>query len=91
MRLEHFPSLIEVTLSRRNLLTLLAYLEGHPADYEATISLPGQPHLIVTAEPDDAHYSQRQPGPMNEETERFIAEFDRRSQRLADGLAEEKE
>lgn len=72
------PAQIRIALSRRNLLTLLAKLEGHPPMSACTISFPGsreEPALVVTAEPDDLHYRGRAvpPGPMHPDTEAWIA------------------
>ena len=72
------PAQIRIALSRRNLLTLLAKLEGHPPRSACTISFPGaaeEPALVVTAEPDDLHYGRRAapPGLMHPETEAWIA------------------
>ena len=68
---------VVVTLSRRNLLTLLAKLDGHPPNSACTIVLPGDegPDLQVRAEDDDAHYQQRPepPGAMHPETESHLA------------------
>lgn len=47
-----------VVLSRRNLLSLLAKLDGHPPDSACTISGPEvYPATAVVAEEDDAHYA----------------------------------
>jgi len=67
-----------VTLSRRNLLTLLAKLDGHPPNSACTIVLPGGgegPGLVVRAEENDAHYQARPepPGPMHPDTEARMA------------------
>lgn len=65
-----------VTLSRRNLLTLLAKLDlegsactimGDKMECEGEL-------LMVTAEEDFEHYGDRRPGPMSEETEFTLAE-----------------
>jgi hypothetical protein len=47
-----------VTLSRHNLLTLLAKLDGYPSNSACTIALPGVegPELVVRAEENEAHY-----------------------------------
>ena len=72
------PAQIRIALSRRNLLTLLAKLEGHPPMSACMISFPGaneEPALVVTGEPDDVHYGRRaaSPGPMHPDTEAWIA------------------
>lgn len=66
-----------VTLSRRNLETLLAKLDGFPTDSVASLTLnlghagEGEWALIVHAQEDRDHYPRlgREPGPMHPETE----------------------
>ncbi len=62
-----------VTLSRRNLLTLLAKLDGHPPHSACTILLPGGEgaQLLVRAEENDEHYEKRSepPAPAHPDTE----------------------
>lgn len=61
---------VTVTLSRRNLLTLLAKLDGHPPNSGMTIS---SGELTVIAEEDETHYANRPPaGPMHPDTEDAI-------------------
>ena len=66
---------VVVTLSRRNLETLLAKLSGYPPMSAATILLRGDgnatPDLRVQAEADELHYGQRvePPGGMHPATE----------------------
>lgn len=65
----------EVVLSRRNVLSLLAKLDGYPAGSAATlISSDDQPTVIVHAEEDKLHYAKmgRAPGPMHPTTEQAI-------------------
>jgi hypothetical protein len=65
-----------IELTRRNLLALLAKLDGHPPNSACTICSPitiGVPSWCVRAVENDAHYSDRPPGPMIEETERMIS------------------
>jgi hypothetical protein len=50
-----------VTLSRRNLETLLAYLDA--GDVSPTI-LSGDRTVLVHAQENDAHYTDREPGRM---------------------------
>ena len=62
-----------ITLSRRNLLALLAKLDGHPPDSAATL-VWGDPNggsITVRAEENDPHYGSRGygPGPMVSDTE----------------------
>jgi hypothetical protein len=70
-----------VTLSRRNLLTLLAKLDGHPPNSACTIVLPGVegPELRVKAEENELHYQNRPapPGPMHPDTEAHTAAWRR--------------
>lgn len=76
MRLElDLGQTIHVFLSQRNLLALLAKLDGLPADSERTIALDTEAGtLLVTAEPDHQHYGDRPPpGPMHPATEEGIA------------------
>jgi hypothetical protein len=85
MRIDHLdPEQMYITLSRRNLLTLLAKLDGKPASSLRTIYIGGgdQPLLVVTAEDDDTHYGSRGcgPGPMHQDTERAIGSIDRERQ-----------
>ena len=67
---------VRVTLSRRNLLTLLAKLDGYPTNSACTIfrECEGGETLHVTAEEDAVHYAEREPGEMHPVTETQIAE-----------------
>jgi hypothetical protein len=65
-----------LVLSRRNLLALLAKLDGAPDGSACTIMAPIQyGHFFVRAEEDDEHYvhpereAQADPGPMHPDTE----------------------
>jgi hypothetical protein len=61
---------MQVRLSRRNLLTLLAKLDI-PGSHCTLIKPDG---TVVVAESDEVHYANRpQPGPMSEETEARVA------------------
>ena len=64
---------VVITLSQRNLLTLLAKLEGFPPRSACTITFPGDdgPSLVVHAESDEEHYATRTapPGRMHPDTE----------------------
>jgi len=61
---------IFVPLSRRNLETLLAKLDGNPPDSACTLLLEGLDHyLVITAETNEEHYRSRNPGPMHPTTE----------------------
>ena len=70
------PTKIAITLSQRNLLTLLAKLDGYPPDSACTITSSGVdgPTLEVHAEVDEEHYGDRPeaPGPMHPDTEARI-------------------
>jgi len=66
-----------VYLSRRNLLALLAKLDGHPKGSQCSII---RDSLQVIAEEDDEHYKERKPGKMHAETERKIKEMKRGKQ-----------
>jgi hypothetical protein len=75
MRFELDESGIRVTMSRRNLLTLIAKLDGHPPESLCTIG-GGDAFIpyFVTAEEDDVHYAHPSrngipPGLMIKETE----------------------
>jgi hypothetical protein len=84
MRVERTqPGALRVVLSRRNLLSLLAKLDGNPAYSACTIGAPAQytenvgVHVYVTvvdAEDNPEHYSHPEreahsPGPMHPATE----------------------
>lgn len=62
-----------VTLSRRNLLTLLHKLDKPGSARELMLFSPIYGALSVKAEEDAEHYADRTPGPMTEDTEAFIA------------------
>ena len=65
----------QVTLSRRNLLTLLARLEQGKDPY--IIKPRGALGFVsIAVESDAEHYKDRDPGPMSPETERVIREFE---------------
>ena len=74
MEIEHRPSGTWVILSKRNLLSLLAKLNGQPAGSACTIAKAavGGSYFYVKAEEDAVHYSGRKPGPMALETEEAI-------------------
>lgn len=60
-----------IVLSRRNLLSLLAKLDGHPKGSACTLFRQG---WGIRAEEDEKHYKSRPyaPGPMHPETEAHI-------------------
>ena len=67
---------VEVVLSRRNVLALLAKASGWPRGSTGVLTRPGapaRPLLVVRIEPDDVHYTSRQPGAMHRATVAFIA------------------
>lgn len=81
MRLERDETTgaIRVVLSRRNLRSLLAKLDGHPKNSHMTIGGPSmyEPFWVV-AEEDDVHYAHPSregcgPGDMHPDTEEAIA------------------
>lgn len=69
-----------VYVSRRNLLTLLAKLDGHPEGSERTIQGPNlYSATTITAEEDEVHYAHEsrgeavgRPGAMHPRTEREV-------------------
>ena len=67
---------VEVVLSRRNLLTLLAKLDGFPPNSSCYLAFFDYeiPALFVRAESDAEHYGRRDtpPGPMHPATEERI-------------------
>ena len=73
--------LTKVTVSRRNLLTLLAKLDGHPSDSACSIECPNMyPYTLLVAEEDDVHYSHLsrgeevdRPGRMHPDTEAAVS------------------
>jgi hypothetical protein len=77
MRIERLVpgQVIEVVLSRRNLTSLLAKLNGYPPNSACTITRDcGEfGHLVVRAEPDSEHYDERSPGAMHPITEAALS------------------
>ena len=67
MKVDPFHQKIELT--RRNLLALLAKLDGNPPDSACTIS---KSRWQIKAVEDDEHYSDRRPGRMHEATEAVV-------------------
>lgn len=63
-----------LVLSRRNLLALLAKLDGYPPNSYCEIG-GGEdaPGFRVTAEEDSVHYANRPPGAMHSDTEARVA------------------
>jgi hypothetical protein len=69
---------VVLTLSRRNLTSLLAKLDGHPPGSTKTLERAGsdgQPYFVVRAESDEVHYAKRAPGPMHRDTEVQLGEY----------------
>lgn len=76
MKMTKNKKTLEVTLSRRNLLSLLVKLDGYPKDSACTIYTDMDTDgyiLVVKAEEDDVHYDERPaPGVMHPDTEKVI-------------------
>jgi hypothetical protein len=72
MRLTRDGQTLTITLSRRNLQSILAKLDGHPPDSACTIfNGPFEGYLLVLkGEDDDVHYTDEAPGLMHPATER---------------------
>lgn len=71
MRAENDKHLV---LSRRNLVSLLAKLDGHPP--ESFCRIQGGDEALgwtISAEPDEIHYADRMAGAMHPATEEAIA------------------
>lgn len=62
---------VEVVLSKRNLLTLLAKLE-RPESKKTLCRITKQGFLFVRAEADETHYKNRKPGEMHPKEEAFL-------------------
>lgn len=62
---------IYFVLTRRNLETLLAKLNGHPPGSSCTILKGG---VFVRAVENEAHYSERTPGPIHPGTAEYISD-----------------
>lgn len=60
---------ITVELTRRNLQSLLAKLDGNPPNSACTIFGQG---VYVKAVENEEHYGRRPPGPMHEATEQKL-------------------
>ena len=65
-------SLPTITLSRRNLLTLLSKLEQ--PNSARTLIKPGG--TVVKVETDEQHYKGREPGRANDESEAFVRDLE---------------
>ena len=75
MNVEVTPEGILVVLSRRNLLALLAKLDGYPQESRATLARQTDAGLIVVQAVDDkSHYGEREPGALHSETEDLLVE-----------------
>lgn len=64
-------NLIRIELTRRNLTSLLAKLDGHPKDSPAVLqrgSEDGRRLIVVRAVEDEVHYRDREPGELHPET-----------------------
>jgi hypothetical protein len=81
---ENATDSVTIVLSRRNLLTLLAKLDGHPPGSACSIAAPmGYGEWEVIAEEDGPHYDHpnrmsvvgdSRPGPMHPATERALGD-----------------
>lgn len=60
-----------IELTRRNLLSLLAKLDGNPPYSACTILAPGGTFFVKAVE-DAEHYTDRAPGHMHEDTEAVL-------------------
>ena len=63
--------IVGITLSRRNLLALLSKLDHEESEKRIHI-FDGKYDLYVSAEPDEIHYANREPGKMSPVTEADI-------------------
>ena len=63
-----------VELTRRNLLSLLAKLNGDPPDSACTLKIDG---WEVKAVEDVSHYQNRRPGVVHEDTQEKLESLDR--------------
>ena len=73
MRLEFHNDRLMLVLSRRNLMSLLAKLDGHPPGSACTIIGGADAGgMMVKAEEDDIHYPDRPAGRMTDDTEAKI-------------------
>ena len=63
-----------VELTRRNLVALLAKLDGRPRDSMCTIVDPDR-KIAVKAVEDSEHYADRNPGALRDETESVLSEY----------------
>lgn len=62
-----------IVLSRRNLLALLTKLDGHPPNSHCMIEGGYEARgVVIRAEEDEAHYSERPAGEMHPDTEERI-------------------
>ena len=61
MKLEMFDNGARVTLSKRNLQTLLNKLEREDS-HRTLFRITEAGNLVVVAEPDEKHYADRKPG-----------------------------
>lgn len=77
MKLDVTASVVDVRLSRRNILSLLHKLDKVGSSRTLVKYDPNGTCLMVRAEEDDAHYGAVQPGEMTPDTEAFIDEHRR--------------
>ena len=75
MKAKRVNGLTFLSLSRKNLESLLAKLDGNPPGSACTISGGSDaPGFFVTAEENEIHYAHRPAGQMHEATELAIQE-----------------
>lgn len=65
-----------VTLSKRNLLTLLSKVDN-PNSARTIYKVNGGVYVGVKAEPDDVHYGEQKPGKMDDAAEGFITAYNK--------------
>lgn len=66
-------AIVDVILSRRNLLSLLHKLDMPGSARTLFRDVDGL-RLVVRAETDEEHYAEREPGAVHPETEKFVKE-----------------
>ena len=75
MKVKHFNgNLIIVSLSKKNLLTLLSKLGREDSSRTLVKDMKDGVRLFVVAEPDEEHYGTTTPGKMHPKDEQFVKE-----------------
>jgi len=84
MRLNIVDNVVIVTLSRRNLESLLSKLNEHPPNSQKTLirNCENGGQLVVHAENNDEHYNACRPGTIHSATERSIELLKREKEEL---------